>query len=113
VSARQPAAAEQGQSSAEGSADAPGRKAAGPGGRIRRRWTGVGIVQAPGRLRSLVRRSEGGLVALATLVGCVAGAAVSAMSWATQSLRELLYLLPPGLRLSSSAPASAARCWGL
>ncbi len=28
------------------------------------------------------------LVALATLVGCVAGVAVSAMTWITQTLRE-------------------------
>ncbi|MGU3665045.1 chloride channel protein [Methylobacterium sp. A49B] len=108
MSARQPAAAEQGQSSAGRSADAPGRKAAGSGGRTRRRWTGAGIVQAPGRLRSLVRRSEGGLVALATLVGCIAGAAVSAMSWVTQSLRELLFLLPQGLRLSAADTVTPA-----
>jgi CIC family chloride channel protein len=41
-------------------------------------------------------------VALATLVGCVAGAAVSAMTWITQALRELLYNLPAGMRLSAA-----------
>ena len=78
------------------------RDAVRPGGRTRRRWTSTGLVQAPGRLRSLVRRSEGGLVALATLVGCIAGLAVSGMTWATQSLRELLFLLPSGMRLSAA-----------
>ncbi|GJE11046.1 MULTISPECIES: chloride channel protein [Methylobacterium] len=109
MSARQPAAAAGGgQTSAGRAADAAGRTAPRPGGRTRRRWTGAGIVQAPGRLRSLVRRSEGGLVALATLVGSVAGVAVSAMSWVTQSLRELLFLLPSGLRLSAADTVTPA-----
>jgi CIC family chloride channel protein len=88
--------------------EAPARTAAGRGGRARRRWPVIGIVQAPGRLRSLVRRSEGGLVALATLVGCVAGVAVSAMTWVTQSLRELLFLLPSGMRLSAADTVTPA-----
>lgn len=102
MSARQPAAAGREKTAAGRPADGRGRKAAGPHGRTRRRWTGAAIVHVPGRLRSLVRRSEGGLVALATLVGCIAGLAVSAMTWATQSLRELLYLLPSGTRLSAA-----------
>ncbi|MEL6061225.1 MULTISPECIES: chloride channel protein [unclassified Methylobacterium] len=115
MSARQPAAAQSGnrggktggdRSTADRPIDASARIAAGPQARARRRWVGVGIVQAPGRLRSLVRRSEGGLVALATLVGCVAGIAVSAMNWATQHLRELLFLLPPGMRLSAADAVS-------
>ncbi|MEG9529003.1 MAG: chloride channel protein, partial [Hyphomicrobiales bacterium] len=99
MSARQPAAAAGG---GQASAETPGRAQARPGRRARRRWTGAGLVQAPGRLRSLVRRSEGGLVALATLVGCVSGIAVSAMTWVTQTLRELLYGLPAGTRLSAA-----------
>lgn len=41
-------------------------------------------------------------MALATLVGCVSGIAVSAMTWVTQTLRELLYGLPAGTRLSAA-----------
>lgn len=75
--------------------------AAVPGGQVRRRRARTGLIQAPVRLRSLVRRSEGGLIALATLVGCVAGLTVSGMTWITQGLRELIYRLPPGTRLSA------------
>ncbi|MCJ2012146.1 hypothetical protein, partial [Methylobacterium sp. J-076] len=45
------------------------------------------FVQAPGRLRAFVRRSEGGLVLLATVVGCLSGIAVSGMTGLTQGLR--------------------------
>ncbi|MET3691484.1 chloride channel protein [Methylobacterium goesingense] len=60
------------------------------------------LVQAPGHLRALVRGSEIGLIVLAALIGCCGGAAVAAMSQATQVMRELLYGLPPGLRLSAA-----------
>ncbi|GJE19216.1 Voltage-gated ClC-type chloride channel ClcB [Methylobacterium marchantiae] len=60
------------------------------------------LVQAPGRLRALVRGSEFGLVTLAACVGGVAGIAVSVMSLTTQALREILYRLPHGARLSAS-----------
>jgi chloride channel protein, CIC family len=105
VSARQPAPAATGSRTP---ADAASRPAAGPGDRVRGRWPGARLVQAPGRLRSLVRRSEGGLVVLATLVGCIAGAGVSAMTWITQSLRELLYVLPSGLHLSAADAVAPA-----
>jgi len=59
------------------------------------------FVQAPGRLRAFVRRSEGGLVLLATFVGAISGVAVSGMTWMTQGLREVLYRLPAGSRLSA------------
>ncbi|WP_409564253.1 chloride channel protein [Methylobacterium sp. J-076] len=59
------------------------------------------FVQAPGRLRAFVRRSEGGLVLLATVVGCLSGIAVSGMTGLTQGLREVLYRLPAGSRLSA------------
>lgn len=59
------------------------------------------FLQAPGRLRAFVRRSEGGLVLLATFVGSVSGIAVSGMTWLTQGLREVLYQLPAGSRLSA------------
>ena len=59
------------------------------------------FVQAPGRLRAFVRRSESGLVLLATFVGAVSGLAVSGMTLLTQGLREVLYQLPAGSRLSA------------
>ncbi len=60
------------------------------------------FLQAPGRLRAFVRRSEGGLVLLATFVGGVSGLAVSGMTALTQGLREILYWLPAGSRLSAA-----------
>ncbi|MGU3362630.1 chloride channel protein [Methylobacterium sp. M6A4_1b] len=60
------------------------------------------LVQAPGQLRALVRGSEIGLIVLAALIGCCGGVAVAGMNQATQSMRELLYGLPPGLRLSAA-----------
>ena len=48
----------------------------------------------------MVRGNEFGLVVLAALIGCLGGLAVAAMSVATQVLRETLYGLPPGNRLS-------------
>ena len=65
-----------------------------PGGRA--------LIQAPGRLRALVRASETGLIGLAAVTGCVAGVVVSAMNVATQGFRERLYDLPAGLRLSAA-----------
>ncbi|MCE4222930.1 chloride channel protein [Methylobacterium sp. C25] len=55
----------------------------------------------PERLRALVRGSEAGLVALAAVIGCIGGAAVAAMSATTQLLRELLFQIPHGSRLSA------------
>ncbi|MCJ2045029.1 chloride channel protein [Methylobacterium sp. J-078] len=60
------------------------------------------LVQAPGHLRALVRGSEIGLIVLAALIGCCGGVAVAAMTYATQGMREWLYGLPPGLRLSAA-----------
>jgi len=62
---------------------------------------------APWRLRGLVRGSELGLVVLAMATGCLAGVAVSAMGLAAQALREGLYGLAHGARLSA-APALAS-----
>ncbi|MEH3119666.1 MAG: chloride channel protein [Methylorubrum populi] len=60
----------------------------------------VPLVQAPVRLRAWVRGSEVALVLLAAATGCIGGLAVAAMSGATQFLREALYRLPAGQRLS-------------
>jgi chloride channel protein, CIC family len=98
VSARQPSA---------GTAD-KAEKPARTAPRTGRRWTGARLVQAPGRLRSFVRRSEGGLVLLAALLGCVSGAMVSGMTWLTQGLRELIYRLPAGARLSAADDVAPA-----
>lgn len=59
------------------------------------------LVQAPVRLRAWVRANEIALVLLAAVTGCLGGLAVAAMSGVTQALREWLYRLPPGQRLSS------------
>lgn len=59
------------------------------------------LVHAPARLRALVRGNEVGLVLLAAVTGCLAGLAVAGMSVATQGLREILYRLPHGTRLSA------------
>ncbi len=59
------------------------------------------LVQAPVRLRAWVRGNEIALVGLAAVTGCVGGLVVVAMSGASQFLREILYRLPAGQRLSS------------
>lgn len=64
------------------------------------------LVQAPGRLRALVRGSEIGLIVLAGLIGCASGLSVAAMNRATQAMREVLYGLPPGMRLSAATDLS-------
>ncbi|GJE57174.1 chloride channel protein [Methylobacterium thuringiense] len=60
-----------------------------------------GLIRVPERLRALVRGSEAGLVVLAAVIGCVGGFAVVAMGVVTQLLREALYHLPHGARLSA------------
>lgn len=57
--------------------------------------------QVPGRLRAIVRATEIGLVLLAAMVGCISGFAIAGMSVATQTLREVIYHLPHGMRLSA------------
>ncbi|WP_096485761.1 chloride channel protein [Methylorubrum populi] len=59
------------------------------------------LILAPARLRAWVRGSEVALVLLAAVTGCVGGLAVAGMSGASQLLREWLYRLPAGQRLSS------------
>ncbi len=77
----------------------PGPGRAGPdAGRGRR----TAWIQAPERLRAFVRRSEAGMVLLAAVTGCVGGLVVSGMNLATQGLREVLYRLPQGSRLSAA-----------
>src|SRR3954471_5917442 len=68
----------------------------------RRLITESPLVQAPGRLRALVRASEIGLIALAAVVGCLSGVLVSAMGLIAQVLHEALFGLPSEQRLSSA-----------
>ena len=57
----------------------------------------------PGRLRVLIRRSEFGLIAAASVVGVSAGLAVAAMSWTSQALHRLMFKIPSGERLSAAS----------
>lgn len=57
-------------------------------------------LEAPARLRALVRARETSLVLLAVLVGAIGGLAVSAMSGAVTVLHAVLFKLPLGDRLS-------------
>src|SRR5262245_15207794 len=57
-------------------------------------------LEAPARLRALVRARESSLIVLAALVGVVGGLAVAAMSAAVSFLHAVLFGLPLGERLS-------------
>jgi CIC family chloride channel protein len=66
-------------------------------------------MQAPQRLRALVRSDEISLVVLSALLGAVAGLLVVAMNKTTQVAHELLYHLQPGQRLSAQPEIDIAR----
>ncbi|WP_455974455.1 chloride channel protein [Methylorubrum populi] len=70
-------------------------------------------VQVPLRLRAWVRASELALVLLAAVTGCLGGLAVAGMSGATQILREVLYRLPSGQRLSGLTALPSGGLMGL
>jgi CIC family chloride channel protein len=57
-------------------------------------------LEIPRRLRALVRARESSLIALAVLVGAIAGLVVAAMSTGVDWLHRLLFQLEPGVRLS-------------
>ncbi len=67
----------------------------------RRRSLGDMAVQAPQKLRALVRGDEIFLVVLAAVLGGVAGLLVVAMNQSTQLSHEVLYGLAAGQRLSA------------
>jgi CIC family chloride channel protein len=71
--------------------------------RRQRRGFGELAMQAPRRLRALVRSGEISLVILAAVLGVLAGLLVVAMNQASQWAHEVLYNLPAGERLSSQA----------
>ncbi|HEY2530176.1 MAG TPA: chloride channel protein [Xanthobacteraceae bacterium] len=58
-------------------------------------------LEIPRRLRALVRARESSLIALATLVGVIAGLGVAAMGTAVDLLHQLFFNLQPGERLSA------------
>jgi chloride channel protein, CIC family len=57
-------------------------------------------LEIPRRLRALVRARESSLVALAALVGALAGIVVAGMGTAVDMLHEIFFQLQPGERLS-------------
>ena len=57
-------------------------------------------LEIPRRLRAVVRARESSLIALAALVGAIAGLVVAAMSIGVDVLHQLLFRLDPGERLS-------------
>ena len=75
-----------------------------------RRPFGEAVLHAPQTLRALVRADEIWLVALAAVVGAIAGLMVTLMTVTTFSIHEVLFDLPPGQRLSGSAGLDPIRC---
>ena len=60
----------------------------------------VSKLEIPRRLRAVVRARESSLIALAALVGAVAGLVVAVMSTSVDLLHQLFFRLDPGVRLS-------------
>jgi CIC family chloride channel protein len=58
-------------------------------------------LEIPRRLRALVRARESSLIALAVLVGAIAGLVVAVMGTTVDLLHEILFNLQPGERLSA------------
>ncbi len=70
-------------------------------------------LEIPRRLRALVRARESSLIALAALVGAIAGLVVAAMGTGVDLPHHYLFQLGPGERLSGSIrlnPAWRSRC---
>jgi chloride channel protein, CIC family len=71
------------------------------------RWFEFGLMrfgrrlEIPRRLRALVRARESSLIALAVLVGAIAGLVVAVMGTTVDLLHEILFNLQPGERLSA------------
>jgi len=57
-------------------------------------------LEIPRRLRAVVRARESSLIALAALVGAIAGVVVALMSTGVDVLHRLFFQLEPGVRLS-------------
>ncbi len=61
----------------------------------------ISRLEMPRRLRAVVRARESSLIALAALVGAIAGLIVAAMGAGVDGLHTLFFHLPPGDRLSA------------
>jgi CIC family chloride channel protein len=60
----------------------------------------INQLEIPRRLRAVVRARESSLIALAVLVGAIAGLVVAAMGAGVDGLHRLFFSLEPGVRLS-------------
>jgi chloride channel protein, CIC family len=60
----------------------------------------VSRLEIPRRLRAVVRARESSLIALAAVVGAIAGLVVTAMGTGVDTLHRLFFHLDPGVRLS-------------
>jgi CIC family chloride channel protein len=60
----------------------------------------ISRLEIPRRLRAVVRARESSLIALAAVVGAIAGLVVTAMGTGVDTLHRLLFHLDPGVRLS-------------
>ncbi len=70
----------------------------------------INQLEIPRRLRAIVRARESSLIALAALVGAIAGLVVAAMGTGVDVLHRIFFQLEPGVRLSGLqrlAPAVA------
>src|SRR3954466_12889751 len=69
-----------------------------------------GAFEIPQALRALVRAREAGLIALAGLIGLIAGSVVAAMGFGVAAMHSILFSVPWGERLSAAtkiAPTAA------
>jgi CIC family chloride channel protein len=60
----------------------------------------ISRLEIPRRLRAVVRARESSLIALAAVVGAIAGLVVTAMGAGVDTLHQLFFQLEPGVRLS-------------
>ena len=60
----------------------------------------ISRLEIPRRLRAVVRARESSLIALAAVVGAIAGLVVTAMGAGVDTLHRLFFQLEPGVRLS-------------
>src|SRR3984885_14576592 len=74
-----------------------------------RRAFGDVVLHAPQTLRALVRADEIWLVVLAAVVGIASGILVHLMTYATQTMHQVLFDLPQGDRLSGSVDIDTVR----
>src|SRR6186997_2972201 len=65
--------------------------------------------EAPRRLRAFVRATEISIIALAAVVGVLAGLGVAAMGAAVSFLHQYFFAVPSGVRLSAMAAIEPIR----